>query len=1416
MYADFKFLFIPNEFPNSKPHNNVVCSAIHPTKSVHELLECPVCTNSMYPPIHQCHNGHTLCSTCKARVHNCCPTCRQELGDIRCLALEKVAESLELPCKYYSLGCPEIFPYYSKLKHESICNFRPYNCPYAGSECSVVGDIPYLVAHLRDDHKVDMHSGCTFNHRYVKSNPREVENATWMLTVFNCFGQYFCPHFEAFQLRMAPVYMAFLRFSWATRWMPEITVIALRWGEMAENSFGRALRGVLEIVTGRPQFSSTVSIFSPKYSLTALRNKNPYRFSILSRNPPPFSTRFSLSATRKLRISSHPGRPTNRRNSLRKKLTQQQQQKQFWAMIVLEESRLNSNYGVNEGVVSSDNVEESESKLLVDSVLRDKLGNWADQYETDSAFWGIGFSPIFTVFQDSESNVKRVVVNEDEILKRSGIEPELYKKSGLEDLTKVDSKISHAKFLAGEMERGNYVFPKNSSVTKFVVSGRQWGFVNSIRGFTVRPGLSLKLPRIEITVLCGFFVLLAMKRLFAGMKRKGKAHEKKHQLVDWNYRNLLVIRVMLRISIVKFRKLEQWQGGHERLRKQGSSPVVEQAGEDASLPNDLSDEYSSQTRSLMPTSFSDLKREDNVFSEKALVENSRQTNQRKVSVKIREVICSVKEAREFLSLKNVSSKQPSQELEDRTEPKGAAILSLEQEKESSSNVMQRLDKDIEVTDTTILDGTSDFALAINDGNDAALKREESAYEPEGAAILSLEREKESGSNARQILHNDIEVTGTTTLDGISDFAPAINDCDDSVLKRKKSVSTVKKDTEVADEGHEVNGLQMPRALGHEANIGNADTGPSVLVSPGEREMGNNTSWGLDEDNKVFQPTILGGPSDSASDVSACRGSTLKTKKDDDYDNVEQGYQKPPTSVVRESNGISTETIPSMNKENWMEENFHTLEPFVKKIGSGFRDNYMTAREKVEQGFDLNTEMRRLGMIHFHLMGDEDKLAFFEGLERKVDKENEKLSILHGWLHSNIENLDYGADGISLYDPPEKIIPRWKGPPVDKIHEFLNNTVTARNSANLDIERADGQTSLQKFEELPSNESIVSASAGNDQNLQIRNGASKISKTVIEGSDGSVRAGKKSGKEYWQHTKKWSRGFLECYNAESDPEIKAVLKDVGKDLDRWITEKEIQEAGDLMGKLPKRGRQFLEKRLSKVKREMELFGQQAVMSKYREYAEEKQEDYLWWLDLPYVLCIELYTHENEEPKIGLYSLEMAADLELDPKQYHVIAFEDPGDCKNLCYIIQAHMEMLGSGKAFVVAQPPKDAFREAKANGFSVTVIRKRELQLNVDQTLEEVEEQISEIGSKIYHDKIMQERGMDVNLLTKGVLNASKPPKRNESLKAFLEILNGISVCTSNLKPSPSYSSTSQLLFSSIASAAVPVTVLSEVKYVDL
>lgn len=179
--------------------------------AVHELLECPICMDVMCPPIHQCPNGHTLCLNCKSKVLNC-PICRHKLGNIRCLALEKIAQSLELPCSYKILGCQDSFPYHSRLRHEQDCRYRPYNCPYTGEECLVTGDIPFLVAHLKNDHKVDMHDGCTFKHRYVKTKPKDVNNAIWMLTIFNCFGFQFCLHFEALNLGTAPVYMAFIRF----------------------------------------------------------------------------------------------------------------------------------------------------------------------------------------------------------------------------------------------------------------------------------------------------------------------------------------------------------------------------------------------------------------------------------------------------------------------------------------------------------------------------------------------------------------------------------------------------------------------------------------------------------------------------------------------------------------------------------------------------------------------------------------------------------------------------------------------------------------------------------------------------------------------------------------------------------------------------------------------------------------------------------------------------------------------------------------------------------------------------------------------------------------------------------------------------------------------------------------------------
>ena len=180
--------------------------------------------------------------------------------------------------------------------------------------------------------------------------------------------------------------------------------------------------------------------------------------------------------------------------------------------------------------------------------------------------------------------------------------------------------------------------------------------------------------------------------------------------------------------------------------------------------------------------------------------------------------------------------------------------------------------------------------------------------------------------------------------------------------------------------------------------------------------------------------------------------------------------------------------------------------------------------------------------------------------------------------------------------------------MDTIPEFLNNSRDQQPAAS----------SVQKVNESTKHDNDVTSLKANTSKSMRKEKGAKSSKTVIEASDGSIKPGKRSGKEYWQHTKKWSRGFVESFNAETDPEVKSVMKDIGKDLDRWITEKEIQDAANLMDKIPQKRKEILEKKLSKLKREMELFGPQAVVSKYREYAEQKEEDYLWWLDLPHLL------------------------------------------------------------------------------------------------------------------------------------------------------------------------------------------------------
>ena len=98
-----------------------IAGAQQPTSAsdLASLFECPVCFDYVLPPILQCHAGHLVCSNCRPKL-TCCPTCRGQLGgNIRNLAMEKVASTVMFPCKYSSGGCAAQLLHTDKVRQSS-------------------------------------------------------------------------------------------------------------------------------------------------------------------------------------------------------------------------------------------------------------------------------------------------------------------------------------------------------------------------------------------------------------------------------------------------------------------------------------------------------------------------------------------------------------------------------------------------------------------------------------------------------------------------------------------------------------------------------------------------------------------------------------------------------------------------------------------------------------------------------------------------------------------------------------------------------------------------------------------------------------------------------------------------------------------------------------------------------------------------------------------------------------------------------------------------------------------------------------------------------------------------------------------------------------------------------------------------
>ncbi|KAF8399028.1 hypothetical protein HHK36_014894 [Tetracentron sinense] len=98
----------------------------------------------------KCENGHIACSSCCSKLTNKCPSCSWPIGYNRCLAIEKVMESIKVSCRNAKYGCKETVSYNQKHNHEETCIYAPCKCPL--SDCSFHGSSEQLSRHFSSKH----------------------------------------------------------------------------------------------------------------------------------------------------------------------------------------------------------------------------------------------------------------------------------------------------------------------------------------------------------------------------------------------------------------------------------------------------------------------------------------------------------------------------------------------------------------------------------------------------------------------------------------------------------------------------------------------------------------------------------------------------------------------------------------------------------------------------------------------------------------------------------------------------------------------------------------------------------------------------------------------------------------------------------------------------------------------------------------------------------------------------------------------------------------------------------------------------------------------------------------------------------------------------------------------------------------
>ncbi|CAM0878974.1 unnamed protein product [Alopecurus aequalis] len=130
-----------------------------------DALDCTICYNPLRPPVSQCKVGHVICSSCHDNLQNKdkCHMCAITGGYDRCIAVDKILESVLVPCSNSNYGCAMKTRYYERDYHMKSCPQEPCFCPE--DDCRFTGPTTALLQHLTSNHQMtatEFEFGCRF------------------------------------------------------------------------------------------------------------------------------------------------------------------------------------------------------------------------------------------------------------------------------------------------------------------------------------------------------------------------------------------------------------------------------------------------------------------------------------------------------------------------------------------------------------------------------------------------------------------------------------------------------------------------------------------------------------------------------------------------------------------------------------------------------------------------------------------------------------------------------------------------------------------------------------------------------------------------------------------------------------------------------------------------------------------------------------------------------------------------------------------------------------------------------------------------------------------------------------------------------------------------------------------------------